>query len=254
MITKPSPPRPPRPLFPITWIIPYYRNAPMLEVHLLNWSRYSDEVRARLRVFLIDDCSPPADRPDDLLRAAPQPIREMIRLFRVLDDIPWNQHGARNLGAFLARGWLLLTDMDRVLLNADMRALMAHKLKADRFYKPVGVQMHRTLLVQDPEKGPYNQLLIHRDTYWKTGGYDEDYCGCYYGDRQFLEAVAQHAKFERIKGARMYRYNHYIVHGANTHDLDRSTDEGVRRFKAKAERGDLMPKNPVRFRWQGIAL
>lgn len=244
-----------RPLNPITWIIPYYRNAPMLEIHIRNWERYSDEVRSRLRIFLIDDCSPVDERPDELLRAAPESVRKMVRLFRILDDIKWNQHGARNLGARLARkGWLLLTDMDRVMLSADMLAMMRYKLKPSRYYKPIGVRMHPTLLVQDSAKGPYNQLLIHHDTFWLAGGYDEDYCGCYYGDRQFLEAVAKVAKFERITSARMYRYSHHIVHGANTHDLDRSTDEGVRRRKDKEARGDIVPKNHIRFRWEEVKL
>lgn len=244
-----------RPLNKIQWIIPYYRNAPMLEVHVRNWSRYTPEVLENLRVILVDDGSPEPDRPDAILKSAPDEVRSRIRLLRILEDIPWNQHGARNLGAHVAEdGWLLITDMDRVLLNADMRAVMAYKLKVSRFYKPVGVRMHPTLLVEDGEKGPYNQLIIHRKTYWRVGGYDEDYCGHYGGDTPFLRAVASVVQFERIRSARMYRYNRHVVYGANTEGLDRSTEAGKEIYARKMATGDTFPRNPLRFKWQEIPI
>ena len=246
---------PDRPLTPIQWIIPYYRNAPMLEVHVANWSRYGADVLAALTIILVDDGSPEPDRPDAILNAAPDHVRARVRLLRILEDKPWNQHGARNLGAYVARdGWLLIADMDRLLLHADMRVIMRHKLKTSRFYKPVGVRMHPTLLVEDGEKAPYNQLLIHRTTYWRVGGYDEDYCGHYAGDTPFLRAVAQVAKFERLHGARMYRYNRHVLPGANTEGMDRSTEAGKEIYARKVASGDTRPKNPLRFKWEEVPL
>lgn len=240
---------------PITWIMPFYRNAPMLAVHIENWSLYPADVLAGLTIILVDDGSPEADRPDELLRAAPKAVRDRVRLLRVLVDIPWNQHGARNLGAKVAANeWLLVTDIDRILLAHDMRALMSVKLKTSRYYKPWGVRMHVKLPKADPEKGPYNQFLVHRSVYWKAGGYDEDYCGCYGGDRQFLEALGKVAKRTRLDSARMYRYNRYVVPGANTEGLDRSTKELARRKAQKIARGDTVARNPIRFKWREIKL
>jgi hypothetical protein len=244
-----------RPLIPITHVIPYYRNAPMIRVHVDNWQRYEKQVIDNLRIILVDDFSPEEERPEEILRTLPANILRRVTLLRITTDIDWNQHGARNLGAQVAgRGWLLVTDIDRVCLSADMLAMMRYKLKSNRFYKPVGVRMHSVLLEQDRPKGPYNQLLIHHSTYWKVGGYDEDYCGCYGGDKEFLDAVAGVAKFERIHSARMYRYSHYNVKGANTHDLDRDTAEWLRRRERKLASGDTVPHDPIRFKWKEISL
>lgn len=233
---------------PITWIIPYYRNAPMLEVHVECWATYSDEVRSHLQIVLVDDCSPVDDRPDRILQGQP------VRLLRILDDIPWNWIGARNLGAKLYQGWLLMTDMDRIMLDCDLRALMTYPLRPDRYYKPIGIRMNSRLPIQDIPKGPYNQFLVHHNTYWAAGGYDEDYSGCLYGDKQFFDALNRHATCERITAARMYRYDEDVIEGSTTRGLDRSYDEGRRRFREKTRRGDLVPQNHIRFRWEEVAL
>lgn len=240
---------------PLTWVIPYYRNAPMLEVHVRNWSALRADILERLTVILVDDGSPEADRPDAILRAAPPAVRDRVRLLRVLVDIPWNQHGARNLGAYVADdGWMIVADIDRVLLQHDLDVLQRVKLSTSRWYKPWGVRMHATLLAADPPKGPYNQFVVHRSTYWKAGGYDEDYCGCYGGDRQFLESLAAVAKLTRLESVRMYRYTRYTVAGANTEGLDRSTEEFARRKADKIARGDVVPRNPIRFPWEEVRL
>lgn len=90
----------------VTLVMAYYENPDMLRQHCRVWQGYPEDVRARVRVLLVDDGSP--RRPArDALRAAVQEAAArgaqlpQIRLLRIQPDVPWNQDGARNLGLHL---------------------------------------------------------------------------------------------------------------------------------------------------------
>src|SRR5690606_5643815 len=103
----------------ITLVVPYYRQPQMLARQLDAWGAYSDDVRQRFRFILVDDGSPEPALP--IVRASGL----AVEVYRVLVDIMWNQHGARNLGAQLARdGWLLMIDVDHVLLAENAERLL----------------------------------------------------------------------------------------------------------------------------------
>src|SRR6185369_156528 len=97
------------PKLPLSLVIPYYENPGMLAVQYQTWANYPTDLKSRMEIVLIDDGSP--TRPAiDVARPEELPP---LRIFRVLKDLPWHQHGARNLGAHVAIGkWLLMTDMD----------------------------------------------------------------------------------------------------------------------------------------------
>lgn len=242
----------------LSWVIPFYRNLPMLELHLENWASFEKQVLEHLTIFLVDDCSPLDERPDDLLRLAPAELRKRIRLLRVIDDIPWNQHGARNLGAKLSKTvWILLTDIDRIVPAHDMRILLSRSLDVRKYYKPLQyIARAKMPLSELNERAPYNQFLCTRKAYWRAGGYDEDYCGSYGGDSPFLNALKRQANFQRMTDVRMLRYNRHVLDGANTADLDRvaAKAEYARRFASKNKSGKTASVRPVRFRWTEIKL
>ena len=81
----------------VRMIYPYYENPKMLERQVENWNRYAGELRGALRIILVDDGSTkyPAE---PIFKHCKMPKK----LYRVKEDIPWNQHGARNLGAKVA--------------------------------------------------------------------------------------------------------------------------------------------------------
>lgn len=241
----------------LTWVIPYYRNKPMLEeVHMKNLAEYDDEVLQHLTVLYVDDGSPEEDRPDEVLAAQPARVRKSLRLLRVLEDIPWNQHGARNLGAKQAKTrWLMVTDMDRILLAHDMRILLTRKLQAQYHYKPLSTKMHKTLPRSDTgPRAPYNQFICTKGKFWEAGGYDEDYCGTYGGDAPFLRALEKVAPLQRLTNVRMFRYNRWMGLLSNTETLVRNREEYSARIKAKRANDDLVPKNHIRFKWVEVDL
>ena len=231
----------------------------MLALHLENWSSFEPAVLEHVTVFLVDDGSPKDERPDSMLRSAPTNVRKRIRLLRVEDDIPWNQHGARNLGAKLAKpGWLLMTDMDRIVPAHDMRILLTRELHPSRYYKPLQYRARPNgmPLSELTERAPFNQFVCTRKAYWRAGGYDEDYCGSYGGDAPFLRALMRHAKFTRMTDVRMIRFNRHVLEGANTADLDRvaAAAEYSRRFHDKQKHGRTASVRPIRFPWTEVKL
>jgi hypothetical protein len=243
----------------LSWVIPYYRNVPMLRLHLVNLSSFAPDVLKCVTLVLIDDGSPADERPDPLLMAAPAKVRSRFRLLRVLDDIPWNQHGARNLGAKLATtDWLLMTDIDRIVPAHDMQIMLTRKLKTDRHYKPLQyvARPDGMPLSELSPRAPLNQFLCTRKAYWRAGGYDEAYCGSYGGDAPFLKALEKQTPLERMTDVRMLRFNRHVLDGANTSTLDREAGraEYSRRYKAKRASGNTASIKPINFQWTEVHL
>src|SRR5882757_3893120 len=116
-------------------VIPYYRNPRMLERHYLTWAlEWPAELKEQIEVVIVDDGSPePAADVARLYYGDLPPLS----IYRVVEDRPWHQHGARNLGAHVAQApWLLLTDMDHVI-PADTLAEVLRLIDAesgDRIY------------------------------------------------------------------------------------------------------------------------
>lgn len=153
----------------LSLIFTYYRQPLMLEEQAKIWSAYTLDPE----IIVIDDGSP-------------EPAGEQSRSFgyRVLQDIPWHQDGARNLGAHVATGdWLLFLDIDHAISNRELRRLsaMLHELPTDAAFR-----LQRRLIDDAyPINRAANIWLIRKADFWKVGGYDERLCGQYGTDLEF---------------------------------------------------------------------
>ena len=237
----------------VRMIYPYYENPQMLERQVENWNRYAGELRGALRVILIDDGSTKYPAYDIF-----KDCRIPKKLYRVTEDIPWNQHGARNLGAKMAcksdeNFWLYMSDMD-VLLTPEMANLLFRKELDPKHY----YTMERTFL-PDCSRRKYhcNTFMVKHSIYWAVNGYDEDYCGTYGGDGPFLRQINTLAPRVHLDDVLLYGVERDVVPDANT-DLPRKTghfgDEYRRRFNYKRSTGDERSKNPIRFKWEKVEL
>ena len=247
------------PLRDITWVIPYYRNPNMLKRHIEHYSLYPEEVVRHYKWIYIDDGSPEHQRPDDILRSAPGHILNQIRLFRVLVDIPFNQHGARNLGAREAdTEWLLLMDMDRCMTEYDAYRLIARPLVKGKFYKPTIMQVNQGFIISpcNVAEKTINLFTITKSAYWQAGGYDEDYCGTYGGDQSFINIIKKRHIPEIMPDVRVLRYRPSDIKDSSTTTLSR--EEYRKKFdvlkKHKIRTRKIYPKNPIRFPWEEIRL
>lgn len=236
-------------LTPFRMVIPYYENPGMLVRQIAVWNLYAGELRDSVGVILVDDGSP--RRPAlDVIRDHPCTLK--LGLWRIAENIAWNQHGARNLGAKVAgAGWLFMTDIDHLLMPDQALVLAAKPLDPARHYT-----VERTSL---PELRPYkhhcNTFAVTRQAYMAVGGYDEDYCGAYGGDGPFLRQLAAYVPEERLRDVHVVRVPREVQPDASTTEWPRTgaLKERYRRLhEDKRRRGDEKARNPLRFTWERL--
>lgn len=231
-----------------TLCIPYYENPSMLARQIAGWNAYDPHTAAQINVVLIDDGSPRSPALDVLKLI---PCRLKIGLWRIVENIPWNQHGARNLAAKVAGPddrWLLMTDMDHLLEPEAARELVAMNLRPGRHYTFARVSL--------PDLAPYkmhcNSFIVQRGDYWKAGGYDEDFCGSYGGDGPFLRALAKVAPAEHLDAVRIVRVPREVIADASTTEWERTGPMKLAYQRKAAEKRGAPPKNPLRFNWERL--
>lgn len=200
----------------LSLVMPYYKNPMMLAHQFGVWSAYPDDVKAQIEIVLVDDGSPqPAA---DVVRPEGLPP---LRIYRVLEDRPWHQHGARNLGAKEAVGtWLLLTDMDHVVPAETMTSLLAMLPDANThavftFCRVDAPKLTPTLNDRGELKPHVNSFALTREKYWRVGGYDED-CVGYGTDSYFRRRLYAEQPETHLKQIRLIRYPREVIADAST--------------------------------------
>lgn len=98
-----------------------------------------------------------------------------VDVYRIEEDIPWNQPGARNLGFSVSEGWIVCADIDHLVTKENVDALLKLKKEKGTIY-----------YLGREDADSWNLYMIHKDDFEKLGGYDEDFCGHYgYDDTLF---------------------------------------------------------------------
>lgn len=239
----------------LTLVIPTYLNSGMLALQYRTWAAWPHAVKDRVEIVLVDDGSPePAvdvARPEGLPK---------VSIYRVLEDRPWHQHGARNLGARQAAGpWLLLTDMDHVLSAAAAEKLLARldRLDAKTIYTLDRIEADTGLpTMQNGRQKPHpNSFVVTKLTYWDIGGYDEDFCGIYGTDALFRKRAFARAKPGHLD-VPLTRYWRGLVPDASTTTLPRKEgrdpEARARILREKAERGEADVIKTLQFPWERV--
>lgn len=166
----------------ISVIFPYYENPEMFKKHQEGWLQWSPKLKEHTEIVVIDDGSPRYPAVENVNLAL---LRERVsfRLYRVLQDIPWNWIACRNIGAHHAQGdWLLMTDMDHIVTPRLLSHLHEMNTPDDyvfgcrNFYVPARVDAPK--MERNPKPHP-NSYFMHKTFFWKVGGYDESYSGVY---------------------------------------------------------------------------
>lgn len=219
----------------LTLVMPYYKNPSMLALHYETWRRFPDSLKSAMDVVIVDDGSP-VERADYV--PIPPDVPN-VSIYRVMEDRPWHQHGARNLGAHVARGpWLLLTDMDHLLTEINLRNLLL--FDNERVYYTLNrldaPHLKPTLDKDGMPKPHPNSFVMTKKLYWKVGGYDEDYCGIYGTDGLFRSRLNKTAPKIHLPTVSLIRYPRDVVHDAST------------RYVLRKEGRDFMAKRSVATR------
>lgn len=238
----------------LTLILPYYRNAGMLQEQQAIWRTYAPELKAHLHVIVVDDGSPKfqAQR-----YVEPTGIAS-FRLFRTLIDVRWNWLFCRNLGVAKATTeWVLLTDIDHALPAETLAGILSAELDPRAAY--------RLARVDAPHPWPYaiadcparedkrfhpNTWLLTRALYDAAGGYDERLSGCYGTDGEFRDRIQAKAMAVILRSDwQLVRYGREVLPDASTVGLTRKGDP--------ANDADLRTRREVRARqalWRPLRL
>lgn len=212
----------------VTFVYPYYSNPDFLRFQLGRWARYPLDMRAHLSAIVVDDGSP---EPARLPAVLPFPMR----LFRIDEDVRWNWLAARNIGAYYAHGWLLLTDMDHVVPVDTLGHLICGAHDPQCAYAFQRQSSSGTALT--PHSASF---FLTRDLFWKAGGYDEALSGYYGTDGDWRRRLATVAPLAILP---VPLVRHEYEGDASTTAYQRKQPEDARvRGLIKARRPDWRPK------------
>lgn len=251
----------------LSFCLPFYTNSLMLAEQLRVWAGYPDALKTRIEIVLVDDGSPAAavdvPRPDGL---------PALRIYRVLEDRPWHQHGARNLAAHEAVGtWLFLTDMDHVLPAESLARLLGQIEQTSVDVTARGDQARRLTprrnamftfrrldapnltpkLLKGRPHPHQNTFAVTKSDYWAAGGYAEDLCGFYGTDGYFIRTLIDRSYVVHLEDAPVIRYSRDVIADAST----RADRDAARRM---GERGAILsrrrpgPQPVLQFPWERV--
>lgn len=217
----------------ISLCVAYYENSSMLARQYQEWAGYPKGLKQYVEMIVVDDGSP-ENRAADVPRPKGLPP---LKLFRMVEDLRWNQDACRNLAADHATGdWLLLTDMDHIVPAATMAHVVEKDLKSGVVY--------RFARVSAPDLLPYkvhpNTWLVERALFEDIGGYDEAYCGYYGTDFDIRDRLLARASLEMIDEP-VIRMPREVIADASTTTLERKRPEDSATIRAIRAKIQLVP-------------
>jgi hypothetical protein len=246
----------------LSFVLPFYQNPGMLAVQYDVWAGYPQAVKDAIEIVLVDDGSPADACAQAVRRPGGLPA---LRIYRVLRDLPWHQHGARNLGASEAIGpWLFLTDMDHVLPADSAEALLGVIARAEvndcfMFRRLDAPDLRPKLDAQGRIHPHVNTFALRKDRYWQIGGYDED-CTGYGTDGFFRQRLHSAVKVIHLPDVSVVRYPREVVPDASTRsgamdpkafrDAARRTAQNLRILSDKRASGQK--PTTLAFPWERV--
>jgi hypothetical protein len=217
----------------ITIGVTYYNQPDMLSRHIDAWQSFSEDVE----FVLIDDFS------DKRILNVPK----FIKIYRILDDIKWNQTGARNLLHYVANyEWVLSMDCDH-LITAEQFS----KIKMLNRSNPMDVYFINREFTHNPKKNKmHSTFMCNRHTFLAVGGHDEDLAGHYGGvDQSWVAKVKHVLNYHWMDDIHVINFaNDPNIKDANTTGLDRDFKRNMEIYRQKLKKGQPRGET-LRFDW-----
>lgn len=206
----------------LTIILPHFQNLGMLTEQQKVWADYPPNLRSRLHVIVVDDCSPKGHRPTS--KSVTVSGVASFRLYRLLVKKRWNWLACRNLGAKYAPSeWMLLTDIDHVVPVSTLERLLTGELDRKNVYRFKRVTATKPWPYELPDCTEYkshnDSWLMTRKMFFddKIYGYDERLSGAYGTSGEFKDRVLATAKAHVMLGEVLIRYPREVIPDASTH-------------------------------------
>lgn len=223
-------------------LISHYYNSHEKAQDLIDYlAQAKPETLEHLELVIVDDCSN-----EERQLSAPN---FSLKYLRIIDDIPWNQAGARNLGALTSEGrWQLFFDIDQRISYDGLDYVVEH---CDGLADTV---MHYFLVNNFIDSNTNEQLTVHPNTFLVNankfrlhGLYDEDFAGNYGYEDLYLPYL-----WERNGGTRAIMGNEFYFTDQHfkTTTLNRDLEPNKIISTYKLMNGLKRPKSLLRFEWK----
>ncbi len=214
----------------------------MVAAQLAHWESLPPDFLAEVEFVLVDDGS------EQPAQVRPTPLD--LRVFRITTSIPWNQTGARNLGAFHGTGrWALFFDIDQKLSAAPLGRVIAaldHTDPMTMFYFK-----SKNITDIDGTSMPFhvNTILVHLANFRTYGMYDEDFAGHYGYDDLYMPQV-----WERRGGRRavLNDAEYFEDMRFGTRNLNRDLSRNKALVEQKLLAGAKNSPGLLRFEWEPV--
>jgi predicted glycosyltransferase involved in capsule biosynthesis len=162
----------------ITLVQTYYNDVDFLKQAIEHWNTFTTSVS----IILIDDGSAiyPAV---DIIANAKFNKNLKVSFLVVEEDIGFNSHGCRNLGASVAEtDWIIFLDIDHAITSDDLFKLQTMNLSNDKWYS--FITRHNNITFPS-----LNSFMCSKEMFHAGGGYDESFVPHHYGDREYLNMM-----------------------------------------------------------------
>jgi glycosyltransferase involved in cell wall biosynthesis len=221
----------------------YYNHPEMVEAQIAYWESLPESFLSQVEFILVDDCSEQI------------PVFSVSRLdlkvFRVITDLPWNQAGARNLGAFNATGeWALYFDIDQKFYIEPMLNVLANLDRLDRMSmcyfrikELIDITVNKSL------SNHPNTFLVNLANFKQFAMYDEDFVGHYGYEDLYMPLVWEKHGGKRVLFSDVDFFEDMAF---GTSNLNRDLSRNLALAQQKMLAGTKNSPGILRFEWEPV--
>ena len=213
----------------LTIYCPYYNSGTQLKYILDKYSNMELSTRQKLHIFIVDDGSLEV-RALDIINSLDKLCSKLnIILYRIDIDIPWNMPEANNL-AFekILTDYVIRCDIDHFFEEIDLKKIFELDVKDHIMYNFDRKGIYYQSNDQPSLQAPKNIYLINKQSYWKTGGYNEYFSGHYGDDKDFIPRSRTILDYKILSDVSIY-----VLINGHTRKLKRDLSETLEKLKNK---------------------
>jgi len=232
----------------------------MLARQLEEWNKYD----GTLPVILWDDGSPEPALPI-VKKLASKATLKSLAVYRTDIDVKWAREFARNAMAKVATtDWLLMADIDHVFPAESLRLLRGTPLRPKYWFRfrrmRVGKADETRKKDPIPNDVEFGEVHPHIDSYlirakhfWKSGGYNEKFCGVLGGGNEFLRRLQALYPVEVLTGdIFMHVYTRSVINDASDWACSRDTKPGKDLWRSIQKAGWQPPTEWLTLPWSRV--